>query len=771
MSGPLTKLNNVVPRASRSTLHIAVATLLSAAVASLPARAADCPPPVLATSPEAARPRPPATAGALAAEQPIEFEADRLEAKKDGAMQLQGDVVIKQGDRTVKTRDATYDTNTQSIEVDSEVEYSDPDLKVTGSGAHVDPEGGATFEGAQFELPARNARGAAHKINATQGRLQLEGVRYTTCPVGNEDWILRATGIDINQRTGIGIGRGVRLDFKGVPLIYTPFISFPVGIQRKSGFLFPTIGTSSSSGYSISVPWYWNIAPNYDATITPNWFSKRGLKLDTEARYLSDVSRGMLRAEWLPDDKQFGASRSLLRFVDRSDFTDHLRLDLDAANASDDKWFEDFGLGPEGTSISYLNRSADLTYLDSVWLAVLRAQNLQTIALVAPDSVVSPGTPHIPPDKLPYTMLPQLAVRGEFPERPWGLMLGLDGELTNFTHNVESLETGWRFDVAPEIRLPLRGAGVYLEPAASFRYTSYQLQGVPPEQDDAPHRSLPTYSLDGGLIFEHLSGSRQQRLWTLEPRFKYVYVPFRDQTDLPVFDTNPADLNLVQLFRTNRYVGPDRISDENQVAVGVTTRLLDANNGAQYIAATVGQAYNFSRQRVTLPGEVIEDTGTSDIIAELDLRAYQDWNVSMGVQWDPDENRSEKGDVQLQYKPAVDRVANLGYRFRRDNIEQVDGSVAWPIARDWSFYGRMVYSLQEDKTLDQFAGLEYRACCWRLRVVGRRYVSDRSGNLDTSVLVQLELNGLSSVGVGADAFLERSIRGYSFGPPDSSYSQ
>jgi LPS-assembly protein len=694
------------------------------------------------------------------ADTPIEFEADTLEAKKDGAIEMKGDVVISQGDRQVKTRDATYDTKTQSIEVNSEVEYSDPQLKVTGSGAHVDPAGGATFEGAQFELPARSARGAASRINATRdGRLQLDDVRYTTCPVGNEDWVLHASGIDINQQAGLGTGRGVRLAFKGIPIIYTPFISFPVGIERKSGFLFPTIGTSSNSGYSMSVPWYWNAAPNYDATFTPTWYSKRGFRLDTEARYLTDISSGMLRAEWLPDDKEFGAARSLLHFTNRSDFTDHLRLDVDAANASDSQWFEDFGLGPEGTSISYLNRSANLTYLDNVWLAELRAQNLQTIDDVG-----------IAPTDRPYTILPQLFVNAQFPERPLGLVLGFDSELVDFTHNFESLVTGWRFDFAPEIRLPLRGAGVFLEPAMSWRYTAYQLDGVAPGQDRTPTREAPILSLDGGLVFERLWGSRNQRLQTLEPRFKYVYVPFRDQNDLPIFDTNPADLNLVQLFRTNRYVGADRLSDANQVSVGVTTRMLDSHSGEQYIAATIGQAYYFSPPRVTLPGETLSSS-SSDIIAELDLRAYRHWNVSMGVQWDPHETRSQKGDVQLQYKPENDRVANLSYRFRRGNIEQLDGSVAWPIAREWALYARMVYSLQDDTTLDQFAGLEYRSCCWRLRVVGRRYVSDRTGDMDTSLLLQLELNGLSNVGVGADTFLERSIRGYSFGSPDPSNSQ
>ncbi len=717
--------------------------------------AEDCPQPVVAAADKSSATAP--------ADEPIEFESDGLEATRDGEMLLKGDVLIKQGERRIKTRDAIYNTQTQSFKVDNDVEYSDPNLKVTGAGAHVDPQGGANFEGAEFELPAINARGGASRIRATAaGQLELDRVRYTTCPVGDEDWLLRADDININQNAGLGIGRGVRLDFMGVPIMYTPFISFPVGNERKSGFLFPTIGSSSSSGYSLSTPWYWNIAPNYDATFVPTWYTKRGARIDTEFRYLTTIGRGQFLADYLPDDQEFGDERSLVRLTDQSDLTDRLRLDIDAANASDSRWFEDFGLGPEGTSITYLNRSANLTYLSDRWLAMVRAQNFQTI-----DDTIEPSV-------RPHTVLPQFALHGAFPDRPLGLTFGFDFELANFDHNVVTadpatrVDSGWRIDAAPEVRLPLRGAGVYLEPAASWRYTAYRLDESSAPPDESPSRSAPIVSLDGGLIFERPSGSRGQRLQTLEPRFMYLYVPYRGQDDLPVFDTTPADLNLVQLFRTNRYVGADRLSNANQLTIGFTSRLLDADTGRQFIAGTIGQAYYFDEPRVALANEVLDDPESSDIVAEIDLTAYADWNIGMGVQWDPGDTRSEKGDLQLQYKPEVDRVVNLGYRFRRGNIEQVDASAAWPIGKQWSAYARYVYSLEDQTTLDEFAGLEYRSCCWRLRLVGRRYVSDRTGDRDTSVLLQLELNGLSSVGVGADAFLERSIRGYSFSPPETS---
>jgi LPS-assembly protein len=238
-------------------------------------------------------------------------------------------------------------------------------------------------------------------------------------------------------------------------------------------------------------------------------------------------------------------------------------------------------------------------------------------------------------------------------------------------------------------------------------------------------------------------------------------VPYRDQTELPVFDTGLPDLNLVQLFRRNRYVGADRLSDANQVSFGVTSRMLDANDGRQFLSATFGQTYYFDTPRVTLPGETPPERKTSNFISQLELTAYRDWNINLGHEWNPELSESEKTELALQYRPANDKVINAGYRFRRDLIKQVDASVAWPVAKSWNVYARAVYSLLDDALIEEFAGLEYSSCCWKIRMVQRRYVSDRTGERDSSIALQIELKGLGNVGVPIDAFLQRSIRGYS----------
>jgi LPS-assembly protein len=688
---------------------------------------------------------------AIAVDERIQITSEGAEVSRTGDAVLKGKVRIRQGERTLNAEDATFNAEDQSFSVSGNVTYRDPELRIKGKSANVAAEGGASFEGAEFELPSRPARGSAGRIEVDrEGTLGLNDVVYTTCPTGNEDWVIRASDIDINPKAGLGSGRNVRLDFKGIPILYTPYISFPVGDQRKSGFLFPTLANSSRSGVVVAAPWYWNIAPNQDATITSTWYTSRGFDLLTDYRFLTKRSTGSVIAEYLPDDMEYGSSRSLVQVFDKTDLSRRLRFTVAAANASDRDWFEDFGEGSEGTSVVYLQRQAAISYFDRYWTMSGRVENFQSIQPIDEDA-------------RPYTLLPQISIRGALPEPFLGFDAGIDSEYTYFERN-ESV-TGSRLDIHPGISLPLRSAGAYLLPAVSWRYTAYALNNTATGADDSPSRSAPIGSVDAGLTFERPSGSRQQRLQTFEPRFLYLYVPYRDQSTLPVFDTNEPDLNLVQLFRNNRYVGADRLGDANQLSVGFTTRLLDRDTGKQFVSASAGQAYYFDAPRVVLPDEPVVGNNSSNMVAQLEVSAFKNWNVRMGVQWDPHETRSEKGDAQLQYAPAHNMVANLGYRFRRDSLEQWDASVAWPVTDTWSTYGGVTYSVKDSKTINQFAGLEYRSCCWKARIVGRKYVSSRTGDSDSDIQLQLELNGLASLVPGVDAFLERSIRGYSVLPP------
>ena len=686
-------------------------------------------------------------------ELPVEATSGSAEVTRSGDATLGDGVVVRQGNRRLTAKSASYVAATRRFTVEGDVEFSTPDLRLKGNKGFWGADGGGEFTDTEFELPARPARGTARELGlAGDGALKMREVSFTTCPAGNDDWFLRASSIEIDQRRQQGKGRNVRVELKGVPILYAPVISFPVGDARKSGFLFPSFGTSNKSGFEFGAPYYLNLAPNYDLTLTPQLLSRRGLGLEAQFRYLTERSHGRVGSRYLPSDDLAGRDRSLSSLWHQTDFTDRLRFSASVEHASDSQYFEDFGLGPDGTSVTFLDRYLSLAWLGRGWRFDGRVQDFQTI-----DQSVDPLA-------RPYSRLPELTFTGAWPVSDGGLTAGIDAEATWFDRDAGT--TGLRVDLTPSVSWPLRGPGYHFEPSAAYRVTNYRLSNVAPGADDAPDLSAPILSLDAGLEFERDVHSRRRLVQTLEPRLRYTWIPFRDQTDLPVFDTALPDLNLVQLFRTNRYVGADRLGDANEIAVGVTSRLVHADSGQQFITATIGQRYYFERPRVVLPGEPAELRDASDMVGEIEMTAYRHWSARLAMEWDYDASNTVLGQASVQYKPSNRTVMNVGYRYREGLLEQWDASGAWRVSPNWQLFVRQVYSLRDRTSIDRFAGFEYGGCCWRLRLLGRRYVSNRTGESDTSVLLQLELKGLSSVGTSDDSFLRRGIRGYSPDPAD-----
>ncbi len=716
------------------TLLLSIVAALAAGVAP-----ADTPCPALPPAPIPAAP-----AGAASADsRRIEVSTAGADVDLEGAARLTGPIRVRQGARTLNAQDGSYDPVHESFDVRGNVEYRDPLMTLVGEWATWNSDGGGEFNHASFELPSRPARGRADSIRLDpDGELHLTRVEYTACPAGRRDWLLHAQRIDIDQAAQQGIGRNVRIDFKGVPLVYLPIVSFPVGDARKSGFLFPAIGQSNRNGFEFAAPYYWNIAPNYDATVTPGYMSKRGATLGAEFRYLTEASHGQFSSDWVPSDAGAGRDRSFLRFAETTDLNARLRFDTNLAHASDSNYFQDFGLGPEGTSVTYLQRIARLTYLDEHWRAIGIVEQFQTI-----DRTIAPA------DR-PYTRAPEIILDGRWNQGN-GPGFELRASAAEFLRST-GVE-GLRYGLAPTASFAWRGPGAFVVPAVGLQTVRYALRNTA-DGNTSPAVSAPIATLDAGLNFERSAGRRVQ---TLEPRLLYTYVPYRDQSSLPLFDTGLPDLNLVQLFRSQRYVGGDRISDANQLAMGATTRLVDADSGRQLLSATLGQIYYFKPPRVLLPNEPDLGANSSDIVGQLAVSAYRHWNVQLGEEWNPHQQQSARSQLRLQYQPAGNKVANIGYRYRRGLLEQVEGSFAWPVANAWNVYAREVYSLRDKTSIESFGGFEYQACCWRVRVVARHYVSSRTGTRDTTISLQLELNGLSSVGEKADAFLARSIRGYS----------
>jgi LPS-assembly protein len=681
----------------------------------------------------------------------ITLEAGRIEATLGDrpTASLSGGVLLRRGQRLAGAESAVYDPASLSITLDGDVRYRDPATEVRSDSAEFSySTGRIVFNGAEFQLGQGGARGSADAIDISrEGTIRLGEVSYTTCPPGSNDWLLEADDIRLDTNTGIGTAKNVALRFQGVPFLYAPRLSFPLGDARKTGFLAPEVGSAQRNGNEISVPYYWNIAPNYDATLTPRLLTTRGLQIATEFRYLTERNEGALQFEYLPNDDQFGDTRRYVEYRNRTVFDSGLRNLIDVSDASDGRYFEDLRGSLSAATITHLNRSVLFDYYADNWSFLARFQDYQTI-----DEAILP-------EDDPYRRLPQIELSASLPYQPLGLRAGFDGEIVNFDRDVGV--TGWRVDLQPRLTWGFERPGWFLMPEVVLQHTEYKLDDTLPGEVTDPSRTLPVASLDLGLNLERRINGRSGWIQTLEPRVLYVHVPYRDQSALPVFDTIVPDLNLVQLYRKNRFLGIDRIADTDQLSVGFTSRILDGVSGEEAATLTVGQIRYLSAQGVTLPGDAFGSTTASDYVAELRFLIFRNFNFDIGHQWGDGDRGTTKSEARLQYRPSDRKVLNLAYRFRRDSLEQGDISWSWPLTDRWNFVGRYNYSLREDEVLEQFYGLEYESCCWGLRLVTRRYVSTREGTQDSAIGLQLVLKGMASVGSSADRILERGILGYS----------
>ncbi len=660
---------------------------------------------------------------------------------------MTGGVLLRRADKLAAAETARYNPDQKALHLEGNVRYEDPDTQIKSHSAEFGYlTGRIRFEAAEFSMGSSNSRGAADAIEVNQnGLLTLDGVEFTTCPPGSEDWLMQGESIVLDTNKGVGTAKGMKLRFKGVPILYAPKFTFPISDARKSGVLTPEIGSSGRSGNEISVPWYWNIAPNYDATITPRLLTSRGVQIATEFRYLTGNSDGIVIADYLPDDDIINKARHQLRFEHRTIFDNGWRNLIDISDVSDSQYFEDLGGSLSVSSITHLNRSVRFDYYSPNFSVLGQVQDYQTI-----DDAITP-------EQKPYRRLPQVLLNGDW-QIPFGLRFGIDGEIVNFDRNVGV--TGWRVNAAPKLELPISQPGWFVTPAIKYDYTRYKLGDTLPDESSDLSRQVPITSLDMGLILERATTS-SNRIQTIEPRLLYVKIPFRDQDGLPVFDTITPDINLVQLYRKNRYLGVDRIGDTEQVSIGITSRILDVSTGRELMSATIGQTRYSGDRMVTLPGAPTATSESSDYIAQLRFSLFKNVNFDFGHQWGTGIGDTTKSEARLQYRPASNRILNFAYRFRRDSLEQGDVSWSWPVASHWNIVGRYNYSLRDKKVLEQFYGLEYESCCWGLRLVTRRFISTRDGTQDSSIGLQLVLKGMTSVGTAADKLLERGILGYS----------
>ncbi|MCP5145586.1 MAG: LPS assembly protein LptD [Gammaproteobacteria bacterium] len=686
----------------------------------------------------------------------LELHADSADLVDGGVSEFNGGVVITRDDLALRADTVRYTDESSLLEIQGNVELWADQLLWRGEQGeyNIDTEF-ARLEAGEYYLLDRRGHGHARSLrnDAAADKTRMSRVNYTTCPGDDPSWMISARNVTLDHESDRGNATNVLIKSHGIPLLYFPYLSFPLNDERKSGFLVPSVGSSGDTGLDLQLPYYWNIAPNQDATFTPRLVLDRGYMMSGEYRYLGTTFHGQVEAEVLPSDSVLDRTRAFGAINHEGYFKNYRGYSkILLQGVSDSSYFEDFGRSLSATSVRFLERTVDVRYNATKFYFQSLIQGYQTVDR----SILSSNRPYM---RLPYIYV------GLSPYRFKQLYLGMNFD-GNYFHRSDSL-TGGRLELRPFVQWNYRTAGAYLNPKLELRHTQYQLSNTTPGDPTSLSRTLPILSVDSGLFLERTTkfGGRNL-LQTLEPRIYYLFVPHANQDDLPIFDTGIYDISFQSLFYNNRYAGGDRLGDANQVTMALTSRIVGVDSGIEHLRASLAQVFYFRDRTVTLPGYPAETDATSEVIGEVAGRLNEVWSARATVQWDPNETQFQKAAFSVRYQPGPGKVLNVGYRLRRavtrvpEDIEQTDVSLRWPIGDRIHLLGRWNYSIPQSRLLESVAGVEIDSCCWSTKVVARRFLRNIEGDYDNAIFVQLELKGLAGIGRAATSFLRQSIPGY-----------
>ncbi|HMB56145.1 MAG TPA: LPS assembly protein LptD [Arenimonas sp.] len=683
---------------------------------------------------------------------PSDIVGDALDLKKDDVTVFSGNVVLTHADQWLHTDKITYTHPTEQFVSDGPVQYQDYSVRLTADKASGDQKADTiTLDQVTYQFNQQLGNGTSKRA-VMKGEIgELSSATYSTCPPTQQQWQFRASKIRVNNETATGVATNVSLRLGRIPVLWLPVISFPTDNRRRTGVLSPTVGRDDHNGLDIKLPVYLNLAPNYDATLTPRWLSKRGLMLEGEFRYLTENSRGTFEGTFLPDDKLTGHDRGYVSIDHTTTLNRHWYLSANLKNVSDVDYFSDFGDSIANTSISLVDSQLGLFGRGKYWSASLSAEEWQIT------------NPLIAPGNEPYRRLPRLQASAFRPLTHW-LEAGVSAEAVRFSHENRP-DAGTRVDLQPYIRMPFSGSAWFITPQLSWRYTAYSLNdnlaAANASGDHSLSRSLPIASVDAGAYFERdFSWGGSSYVQTLEPRLYYLRVPYRNQDNLPVFDTAELTFGWTSLFRDNRFGGADRQSDANQLTLALGSRVLSNADGRERLSVGLGHITYFDTPRVGLPGTpALSDKGSA-WIATADLALRDNWTVGMTQQWDADKHLTQLSSIRSQVSFGQGGVFNASYRYRRDLLEQTDLSLVLPLNQNWSLYGRWEYSLRDNQTLEALAGFEKRSCCVAIRLLGRQYIRSASSRQNLGLYLEIELTGLGSFGRDTARLLQNAILGY-----------
>ena len=730
----------------------------------------------------------------LRASSPTSVKAVTVDSSNRTVYHLSGDVVMQRADQKLQADTVDYNDDTTDYDARGNVRYQEAAQLIAGS--HMRGNNNASrgiADDVHYQMLDARGNGIAKQgqmFDALHTRYSM--ATYSTCDVGHHIWEFRAKSITMNKDTGVGTARNGTMRVGKIPFLYLPYFTFPIDHRRKTGFLAPTISNTSRSGFEISAPYYLNLAPNYDATVDPRIYGSRGAMLATEFRYEEPGSHGQFNVEYVPNDhgdssglsNTNGESRYLLDLNETVHLWDSWNFAGSYKHASDSAYLYDYGNALSKSPIYTLASTAAISGGGTWWNASFGGLLYQNTNPFATDAVN-------PYDKLPYATL-NLTV----PLSRW-LEFGMNNEADDFHKN--AYVEGVRVDLYPYIQANLGTSAWFVRPRVAYRYTAYDLgggyqnygyygalgAGTPsPFTNKSPSRALPIVSLDSGLVFDRsisLFGSNYTQ--TLEPRAYYLYVPYRNQNNLPLFDSSLTSFDYYQLFTPNQFAGADRQMNANNLTGALTTRLLD-ENGAERFSASFGQIRYFTPQRVQIPtGPTTVPNATnfagSDYVAQVGVQLNDSWRVNTAYQWSPNTHKTDVAAVELQHRLGNNGVLNFSYHYRLGLLDQYSVSAVYPLSPYWRLIGSWSYEMPvkglentATGTVEALAGVEYDTCCITLRLVDRNYVNQSyygngpvptgtKANLrDNAIMFEVVFKGLGSSGGQIEPTLRRDILGY-----------
>jgi LPS-assembly protein len=737
---------------------------------------------------------------------------------------MTGDVQISQGYRQVRSDVAIVNQNDRSVELKGGVQFREPGLLMLGDRAFVNLDTQQVeIENATYVIHESVTRGTAGNFKRDiDDYVYIDNATYTTCEPGNNSWRLVAPHISINPDTGMATARHVRVEIKDVPVFYSPWLRFPADGRRATGLLFPEISVSEDNGFEYAQPIYLNLAPNYDATVTPRYIQERGEMMELEFRHLAMFSELMIGGAYLADDdggddddeehpakKSFaGEDRWLVNVDHNGGMGQAWSTYVDYTKVSDEDYFRDLGnVTLQASSATHLRQLAEADYRFDNWWFGIKAAKYQTLIHRTLSNKL----------ERQYQQLPRVDAIGNYKFYPWGLdlELNLQHQYTEFDHrdNLDlagaTIITGNRLRTDYALSLNKQWAMGYIRPSLKLKYLSYDLDAsVIAGGDDSPSVTVPVAIIDAGLFFERDTTWLTNHIQTFEPRLYYLNSDYQNQIDHPVFDSSELTFSYQQLFRDDRFSGGDRIGDAEQVTVGFTSRLIDATTGIERLRGSLGQIFYFKDRYVSLDSTLTRDFLRSpydpalltpearDIAADLhnddsniagELAGYiaRHWRFQSDILYDENDDKVDKGSFSFRYNDRQNNIFNASYRYTRKaqriidmglpseksfdaDIEQADISAIFALNPSWSLIGRWNHDVTNSRELEVFGGIEYNSCCWRSSIILRHWL-DRDDDLlipeenleyDDGIFFQIQLKGLAGTGSGVEGILSDGIYGY-----------